>query len=74
MVADHLPRLPVAEQDDGECELPINDSFQDEHLLALATSNGRFADVVNYLVCGILPLDMNSSHKKSFFAQVKSFF
>ena len=33
-----------------------------------------FSDVVNYLVCDILPPDMNSNQKKIFFSQVKSFF
>ena len=44
----------------GECDLPIDDSFPDDHLLALATSNVPwFVDLVNYLAYGIVVQDMN---------------
>jgi len=58
VVADHLSRRPVAQEKDNEGVLPIDDPFLMEHLLGFATSNAPwYADMVNYLVCGIMPLD-----------------
>jgi len=62
MVADHLSRLPFSLQYDEKDDLPIDDSFSDEQLLALATSSAPwYADLMNYLACGILPPDLNSN-------------
>ena len=69
MVADHLSQLPIGQKDDGKCSLPIDDPFPNKHFFALDTSNAPwFTDVVNYLVCGILPPDRNSNQKKKFFS------
>ena len=50
VVADHLFRLPNAPSD----ELPINDNFPDEQLLAISTEPW-FADIVNYLITNQTP-------------------
>jgi len=61
VVADHLFRLPTPLRNQGECDLPIDDSFPDNHLFALAVSGVPWlTNLVNYLACGIVPLDMNS--------------
>jgi len=54
VVGNHLSRLPTPLRNEGECDLPIDDSFSDGHLFALAISCAPwFADLVNYLACGI---------------------
>jgi len=45
VIANHLSRVPKAPSN----ELPINDSFPDEQLLA-AFRGPWFADIINYLV------------------------
>ncbi|XP_056685879.1 uncharacterized protein, partial [Spinacia oleracea] len=45
VVADHLSRLRY---DDGKGSTPIDDSFPDDHLLALASQSPWFADFANY--------------------------
>lgn len=60
MVADHLSILHQEPNINGEDKLPIDDSFIDEQLLAISIGNTPwYADLVNYLACGILPLDMS---------------
>ena len=55
--------------------MPIDDSFPDDHLFALVISYVPwFANLVSYLACGIVPLDMNSHQRKRFFSEVKSYF
>ncbi|XP_074289123.1 uncharacterized protein LOC141614261 [Silene latifolia] len=46
VVADHLSRLRFA----GREILPIDDSFSDDHLLAITTGTSWFANYANYLV------------------------
>jgi len=75
IVADHLSRLPTALRKEGECDLSIDDSFPGDHLFALAVSSAPwFANLVNYLACGIMPPDMNSHQRNRFFSQAKSYF
>jgi len=38
VVANHLSRLPTLLRNEGECELPIDNSFPNDHLFALAIS------------------------------------
>ena len=58
LVADHLSRLQLAD-DVNKGEKVINERFTDESLMAVEVSVPWFADIVNYLVCGILPYDMS---------------
>jgi len=50
VIADYLSRVPNAPSD----ELPINDNFSDEQLLAIS-KEPWFADIVNYLVTNQTP-------------------
>ncbi|XP_070046457.1 uncharacterized protein [Nicotiana tomentosiformis] len=62
-VADHLSRLEKeGRSHDG---LEINDSFPDEKLLAHSMKGVPwFADLANFLVCGIIPDEFSSSQRK----------
>lgn len=57
-VADHLSRL-VREED----SLPIPELFPDEHLFEMKGMIPWYADIVNYLVTGILPKHLGKSKK-----------
>jgi hypothetical protein len=51
-VADHLSRLQFKES----AELPINDYMRDETLLKVSTTDPWYANMVNYVVAGYIPL------------------
>jgi len=53
VAADHLPCLcPEATPSE---ELPIDDSFPEEQLLAISPQAAPwFADLINFKVCGVL--------------------
>ena len=59
MVADHLSRF-VQEDPDEVDKLPLHEKFPDEQLLAVQDNEPLYADLVNYLVNGIVPEDLNS--------------
>ncbi|XP_070017827.1 uncharacterized protein [Nicotiana sylvestris] len=62
-VADHLSRLE--EEGRPHDGLDINDSFLDEQLLAISmTGMPWFANLANYLVCGIVPNEFSSNQRK----------
>ncbi|XP_063942447.1 uncharacterized protein LOC135150236 [Daucus carota subsp. sativus] len=69
VVADHLSRLVVESTND----LPLSESFPDEHLLSISTLPW-FADIVNYLATGDTPSTWSKNDKAKFFSQVKHFF
>ncbi|XP_063939802.1 uncharacterized protein LOC135148489 [Daucus carota subsp. sativus] len=69
VVADHLSRLVVESTND----LPLSESFPDEHLLSISTLPW-FADIVNYLATGDIPSTWSKNDKAKFFSQVKHFF
>ncbi|XP_074293573.1 uncharacterized protein LOC141620659 [Silene latifolia] len=72
MVADHLSRLINLNVDNG---LPINDHLPDDHLLSLSLGEAPwYADIVNYLVSGIIPYDYDSHKKKKFFHDLRQYF
>ncbi|KAL5554123.1 hypothetical protein UlMin_041524 [Ulmus minor] len=67
-VADHLSRL---EQNQENTEV-INETFPDEQLFVLTqTKEPWYADFANFLVSGLLPLDLTSQQKKRFLHNVK---
>ncbi|XP_038976409.1 uncharacterized protein LOC113461320 [Phoenix dactylifera] len=70
VVADHLSRLEGQSRAD---EVPINESFPDEQLLAVSVIPW-YADLVNYLVSGIVPPDLSYHQKKKFLWDVKHYF
>ncbi|XP_074296719.1 uncharacterized protein LOC141627257 [Silene latifolia] len=72
VVADHLSRLINLNVDNG---LPINDYLPDDHLLSLSLGEAPwYADIVNYLVSGIIPYDYDSHKKKKFFHDLRQYF
>jgi hypothetical protein len=72
MVADHLSRLTV---DIAEDTTPISKTFPDEQLMYIAHHLVPwFADIVNYLVTGQVPLHWGRQIKIKFLSMVKTFF
>ena len=69
VVADHLSRLVVEPTND----LPLNESFPDEHLLSISTPPW-FTDIVNYLATGDIPSNWSPQDKSKFFSLVKHFY
>ena len=69
VIVDHLSRLVV----DSTIDLPLNESFLDEHLLPISTPPW-FADIVNYLTIGDIPSHWSKQDRSKFFSQVKYFF
>ncbi|CAN6568017.1 unnamed protein product [Malus baccata var. baccata] len=73
VVADHLSRLiiPTASKEDS---LPLRDSFPDEQLFAVQFRTPWFADIVKYLVKGVVHPDLTFQQKKKFLSDVKHYF
>jgi hypothetical protein len=66
VVADHLSRITV---DFTEETTPISETFLDEQLMHIAhTPSPCFADIVNYLVTGQMPLHWGRQDKSKFMA------
>ena len=70
VVADHLSRLVPESTSLG---LPIGDSFPDEQLFALVHCPW-YADIVNYLVTGQIPLQWTSQQKRKFLVDIKKYY
>ncbi|KAK8600940.1 hypothetical protein V6N12_050785 [Hibiscus sabdariffa] len=70
-VADHLSRLDNPHNQDRDVE--ISDSFPDEKIL-FATAIPWYADIVNFLVSGIVPPDLSSQGRKKFKHDAKFFY
>ncbi|XP_075474054.1 uncharacterized protein LOC142505108 [Primulina tabacum] len=70
-VADHLSRL---ELEDRKEEGAIQETFPDEQLFEVSSILPWFADIANFLSCGILPPYLNHHQKKKFFHDIKIFF
>jgi hypothetical protein len=51
-MADHLSRLQLEEF----TELPINDYMRDDALLKVSSINTWYANIVNYIIAGYIPL------------------
>ena len=68
LVANHLSCLHVSGTGD------INDSFPDEHLLALSSHTPWFAHIVNFLVTGSILEHWNQHRKDKFFHELKYYF
>ena len=72
VVADHLSRLIVDYTEDAT---PISETFPDEQLMHIVHNPAPwFADIVNYLVTGQMPLHWGIQDKFKFFSMVKYFF
>ena len=70
VVADHLSRLVPESNSNG---IPIGDSFPDEQLFALV-HYPWYADIVNYLVTGQIPIQWTSQQKKKFLTDIKKYY
>ena len=57
VIADHLSRLGKTTEEEKGSELEEN--FPDEQLFVLAIQTPWYADIVNYLACGIMPYDFS---------------
>ena len=73
LVADHLSRLDQGNGVVGD-NVPINELFPEEALLAVSMSTPWYADFVNYIVGGVLPDDLSYQQKKKFLFDVKHYF
>ena len=58
LVADFLSRLTHADDN-----VPVDDTFPDEHLFVVSIKTPWFADIANYLVTGKLPAHLSSYEK-----------
>jgi len=64
-VDDHLSRIEQ-EGDEKPMEILIDDTFLDEFLYAIEIATILwYADIVNYLVYGIIPFDFSYQKKKN---------
>ncbi|KAL4297482.1 hypothetical protein GQ457_12G015360 [Hibiscus cannabinus] len=70
-VADHLSRLDNPHNQDRDVE--ISDSFPDEKIL-FSTTIPWYADIVNFLVSGIVPPDLSNHGRKKFRYDAKFFY
>ena len=69
-MADHLSRI-VNEEDGSH----INEIFPDEHLYAVSVKDlSWYADIVNYLVSGILPYQLSHHKKRKSLSKMKKYF
>ena len=67
-VADHLSCLHISGGGD------IDDTFPDEHLLAISSHVLWYAHIVNFIVTGIIPEYWNCYQKDKFFHELKYYF
>nr|XP_017256369.1 PREDICTED: uncharacterized protein LOC108225930 [Daucus carota subsp. sativus] len=72
LVADHLSRLRF--KSDVAPDIPIDDSFPDDHLFAIAANTPWYADFVNFCVSGSHPPDLTYQQRKRFFHDAKQYF
>ena len=71
VIADHLSRLEITKEDKKGKE--IQESFLDEQLFEVNIQLPWFADMVNYLACGVMPPDFNFQQKKKLRHEAKHF-
>ena len=63
MIADHLSRVEKNKVEEEEAELTEN--FLDEQLFKLSFQLPWYADIVNYLACGVVPPEFSYNRKES---------
>ncbi|CAM8940841.1 unnamed protein product [Rhodiola kirilowii] len=74
VVADHLSRLEGNEELEEDTR-PMDDSFIGEQLMRVeAEALPCYADLVNIVVCGIIPHDMNHHQKRKFLSEIKRYY
>ena len=62
VIADHLSRLEKTIEEEKGSELEEN--FPDVQLFVLVVQTPLYADIVNYLACGIMPYDFSYQQKR----------
>ena len=62
VIADHLSRVEQNETEKEETELKGN--FPDEHLFKVSFQIPWYADIVNYLACGVVPQEFSYQQKR----------
>jgi hypothetical protein len=67
-VADHLSRISCSENRE------IQDHIPGEHLIAVSANSPWYADIVNFLVCEIVPADFSYQQKKKFLHDAKNYY
>ena len=62
VIADHLPRVekPAIREEERE----IAENFPDEQLFKLSLQSPWYADIVNFLACGIMPPEFSYQQRK----------
>ena len=62
VIDDHLSRMErPTEKEKG---IEIKENFPDEQLFQVSVQLPWYADIVNYLACGIMPPDFSYQHKR----------
>ena len=62
VIADHLSRLEMIAEKEKETELLEN--FPDEQLFLLSVQTPWYADIVNYLACGVVPPEFSYQQRR----------
>ena len=62
VIADHLSRVekPAVQEEEKE----IAEHFPDEQLFQLSLQSPWYADIVNFLACGVMPPKLSYQHRK----------
>ena len=62
MIVDHLSRLKKTTEKEKETE--IVESFPNEQLFLLLAQTHWYADIVNYLACGVMPPEFSYQQRR----------
>ena len=62
VIADHLSRIDKPNEEEENIE--IEEKFPDEQLFQRTVQVPWYADIVNYLACGIMPPKLNYQQKR----------
>ena len=62
MIADHLSR--VERSTDEEEKVIVTENFPDEQLFKVSSQLPWYADIVNYLACGVMPSEFSNQQKR----------
>ena len=63
MIADHLSR--VEQNETGKEETKLKENFLDEQLFKVSFQIPWYADIVNYLACGVVPQEFSYQQKRN---------
>ena len=69
VIADHLSRMEKSTEEEREKE--IEENFPDEQLFQMSVQTPWYADIVNFLACGIMPLEFNNQQKRKLRANAR---